>query len=404
MRPTLKIIARPASPLPVNPKTLTFVSALAALLITFVASPSPSTAQVGDNASSCALEAATVATGLEFPWGLAFINAQTALITERPGGLQIVDLATGDATPVEGAPRVAANGQGGLLDVALAPDFAASGTIFFSFSEPRGGRTGTSIGRATLQGWDTTRPVLTDTDVLFQQSAPDGNGRHFGSRIVVLPDGTLAFTIGDRGTPPRSQDPFDHAGSVLRINQDGSVPSDNPFADGTAAQPEIWSTGHRNPQGATLDTATGVLWTVEHGARGGDEINQPQAGRNYGWPTISYGVNYSGTRIGIGTAADGLEQPVYFWDPSIAPSGMAILRGSALFPSWDGDMLVGALRSRALVRLNREGGNIIGEDRLFENALGRVRDVRQGPDGAIWLLIDDTNGSLVRVTPANGVC
>lgn len=240
--------------------------------------------------------------------------------------------------------------------------------------------------------------------MIFQQSGADGSGFHFGSRIVFLPDGTLAFTIGDRGEPDRAQDPMDHAGSVLRINPDGSIPEDNPFSGPNETQPAIWSLGHRNPQGAALDPATGLLWTVEHGARGGDEINQPQAGLNYGWPTISYGVNYSGTPIGVGTEAEGLEQPVYYWDPSIAPSGMAILAGARLFPGWEGDMLVGALRAQMLVRLDRMNGTIVSEERLFEGALGRIRDVRQGPDGAIWLLTDDSEGSLVRVSPQEGAC
>ncbi|MEM6381700.1 MAG: PQQ-dependent sugar dehydrogenase [Pseudomonadota bacterium] len=358
-----------------------------------------------DQSQGCALEASIVTTGFEHPWGLAFPQNNQALITERSGGLLLVDLDDGSVSGVSGAPNVVDNRQGGLLDIVLASDFERSGTIYLSFSEPRGsGSTGTSIARGTLQGLDTGSPTLSDVEVIFQQSDPDNSGFHFGSRIVILPDETLAFTIGDRGTDRRAQDPFDHAGSVLRINADGSIPSDNPFADGAQAAPEIWSTGHRNPQGAALDAETGTLWTVEHGARGGDEINRPQAGLNYGWPTISYGVHYSGAPIGEGTAADGLEQPIYFWDPSIAPSGMAIVNDSALFPSWQGDMLVGALRAQMLVRLDRQNGAIVGEERLFAEQMGRVRDVRQGPDGAIWLLTDDSAGSLVRVAPEDEVC
>ena len=357
-----------------------------------------------DDSTSCTLVAQHIAGDLEFPWSVAFLDDGVALVTERPGRMQLIGLDDGDKQEVGNVPAVVDDGQGGLLDVALAPDFAQTGTIFFSFSEPRGGGTGTSIARATLEDWQNGNPSLANVEVLFQQSDPDGSGRHFGSRIVVLPDGTLAFTIGDRGTQERAQDPMDHAGSVLRIDQDGSVRAANPFAERSGYQPELWSIGHRNPQGATLDPATGELWTVEHGARGGDEINRPQAGLNYGWPTISYGVNYSGTSIGVGTQANGLQQPVYYWDPSIAPSGMTILAGSPLFPEWEGDMLVGALRAQMLVRLDRRSGTILSEDRLFEGDLGRIRDVRQGPDGAIWLLTDDPEGSLIRVAPQDGSC
>ncbi|MBV6658222.1 MAG: PQQ-dependent sugar dehydrogenase [Devosiaceae bacterium] len=385
------------------------LTSLAALCVISTALPFATGAvaqqTVDDSAGSCALTATPIASGIEHPWAVAFLGDGHAAVTERGGTLWVVDLTTGELTEVAGVPAVTDNRQGGLLDLITAPDFATSGTVFFSFAEPRGGgNTGTSIARATLAQWDGAAPTLEDTQILFQQNDPDGSGFHFGSRIVALPDGTLAFTIGDRGTDERAQDPFDHAGAVLRIAADGSVPADNPFADGAEAAPEIWSTGHRNPQGAALDAQTGVLWTVEHGARGGDEINQPQAGLNYGWPTISYGVHYSGRSIGVGTEADGLQQPVYFWDPSIAPSGMAIMRDSEPFAGWDGDMLVGALRAQTLVRLDRQAGQIVSEERLFDGMLGRIRDVRQGPDGAIWLLTDEPNGSLYRVTPTNGTC
>ena len=380
------------------------LAALGALLMATTAGSANAQRLAEQASGNCTLVADQVATGLDFPWGLAFPDASTALITQRSGSMVLIDMADGSQVPVEGVPAVVDERQGGLLDVVLAPDFATTGRIFFTFAQPREGGTGTSLARARLIGWQGETARLEDVAVIFQQSNPDGSGFHFGSRLVVLPDQTLAFTIGDRGTQERAQDPMDHAGSVLRINQDGTIPADNPFADGRAALAEIWSTGHRNPQGAALDPATGLLWTVEHGARGGDEINQPQAGRNYGWPTISYGVNYSGTPIGVGTQAEGLEQPVYFWDPSIAPSGTTILDGSDLFAGWQGDMLVGALRAQMLVRLDRAQGSIIAEERLFEGALGRIRDVRQGPDGAIWLLTDDAEGALIRVSPLEGSC
>ena len=228
-----------------------------------------------------------------------------------------------------------------------------------------------------------------------------GTDRHFGSRIVPAPDGTLFFTIGDRGERDRAQDMADHAGAVLRIRPDGSVPADNPSPDGSRHLPEIWSKGHRNPQGAVWDPVTDALWTVEHGARGGDEINRPQAGLNYGWPVISYGRHYSGFRIGKGTEAEGYEQPLFYWDPSIAPSGMDVYDG-AMFPEWRGDLLVGALRAQLVSRLHRNGDNAItGEERLFEGAFGRIRDVKVAPDGALWLLTDEAGGAAIRISRAD---
>ncbi|MCC0043881.1 MAG: PQQ-dependent sugar dehydrogenase [Brucellaceae bacterium] len=339
--------------------------------------------------------AETIASGLENPWSLEFLPDGAVLITERPGRLRILENGRLSA-PVAGVPRVYANGQGGLLDVALSNDFASSGTIFFSYAEPGTGGAGTAIARATLLRGET--PRLENVRTIFSMAKKSGTSHHFGSRIVVAPDGNLFFTIGDRGDGERAQDFADHAGAVLRIAPDGSIPDGNPWADGADGLPELWSKGHRNPQGAAWDPLTASLWTVEHGARGGDEINQPQAGLNYGWPVISYGRHYSGFKIGIGTEAEGYEQPLFYWDPSIAPSGMAVY-GGAMFPEWQGDLLVGALRAELLARLERdESGNIVGEERMFEGVFGRIRDVKVAPDGAIWFITDESNGAVVRIS------
>lgn len=337
----------------------------------------------------------TLARGLSNPWGLDFLPDGSALVTERSGQLRLyADGAL--SAPIPGVPAVAETGQGGLLDVAVAPDFAETGTIFLSYSEPGEGGAGTAIARAKLV-LDGETPRLEDVTTIFSMNRKTGAGQHFGSRIVLHPDGTLFFTIGDRGEGGRAQDPADHAGSVLRINRDGSIPQDNPFANTPDAAHEIWSMGHRNPQGMVFDPVTQSIWTVEHGARGGDEVNRPEAGKNYGWPVISYGVNYSGTQIGQGTEAPGYEQPEYYWDPSIAPSGAAVYEGE-MFPEWEGDLLVAALKYHLVARLERDDeGAITGEERLFRGAFGRIRDVNVAPDGSIWLLTDKRKGEIIRI-------
>ncbi|CAN0655806.1 aldose sugar dehydrogenase [Nitratireductor aquimarinus] len=337
----------------------------------------------------------TLARGLSNPWGLDFLPDGSALVTERSGQLRLyADGAL--SAPIPGVPAVAETGQGGLLDVAVAPDFAETGTIFLSYSEPGEGGAGTAIARAKLV-LDGETPRLEDVTTIFSMNRKTGAGQHFGSRIVLHPDGTLFFTIGDRGEGGRAQDPADHAGSVLRINRDGSIPQDNPFANTPDAAHEIWSMGHRNPQGMVFDPVTQSIWTVEHGARGGDEVNRPEAGKNYGWPVISYGVNYSGTQIGQGTEAPGYEQPEYYWDPSIAPSGAAVYEGE-MFPEWEGDLLVAALKYHLVARLERdEDGEITDEERLFRGAFGRIRDVNVAPDGSIWLLTDKRKGEIIRI-------
>ena len=343
-----------------------------------------------------AVEPETVATDLSFPWSVAFLPGGGYLVTERDGLLKHV-AGNGDQSIVTGTPHVFAEGQGGLLDVVLAPDFTETAEIFLSFSEPARQGAGTSIFRAKLiQNGDAF--VLEDGKVIFSGNNRSYGGRHFGSRLVFAPDGTLFVTTGDRGDRPSAQDVSNHAGAVLRISRDGTAPADNPFLNEPGAMPELWSIGHRNAQGAALNPATGVLWTVEHGARGGDEINIPQPGKNYGWPVISYGRHYTGGKIGEGSEKAGMEQPVYYWDPSIAPSGMAFV-SSGLYPDWNGDILIGALRGRHLARLSLDGQQIVAEEPLLSGLGERIRDVRQGPDGFLYVLTDSDEGRLLRLRP-----
>lgn len=345
------------------------------------------------------LNAEIITEGLENPWGLAFLPGNEALVTERGGTMRLLT-AKGLSEPLAGVPEVWASGQGGLLDVAVAADFDSSSTIFFTFSEPGDGGAGTALARARLVR-DGDGGRLEEVKVIFSMAKKTGKGQHFGSRIVPRPDGTVFLTTGDRGDGPRAQDMHDHAGAVLRVNADGSIPTDNPYADGKQAAAEIWSKGHRNLQGATFDPLSNALVTVEHGAKGGDEINRPQAGKNYGWPEISYGVDYSGAKIGVGTQASGFEQPLFYWDPSIAPSGLAAYDG-AMFPEWKGDLLVGSLKFALLSRLDRdETGKILGEERMLEGEFGRIRDVNVAPDGSIWLLTDESDGAIVRISRAD---
>lgn len=339
-----------------------------------------------------------LATGLDHPWGIEVLPDGALLVTERSGALRL--LRDGSLSrPISGLPQIAARGQGGLLDVALANDFTDSRLLFLSYSTRSQTGLGTAIARARLSS-DGTR--LTDVEEIFRMNRFSSGGRHFGSRIAVASDGTLFFTIGDRGEDDRAQDMTDHAGAIIRINADGSIPADNPILGATAA-PGIWSKGHRNPQGLDFDTKTGVLYAVEHGARGGDEINRPEPGQNYGWPVISYGRHYTGGEIGVGTDAEGFEQPVHYWDPSIAPGGMAVYRGE-MFPEWDGDLLVAALKYQMLVRLDLEPGTgeVLGEERLLKGEYGRIRDVIVAPDGALLMVTDDDNGAVLRLsrTPA----
>jgi aldose sugar dehydrogenase len=341
--------------------------------------------------------AETFARGLAHPWGLAFLPDGRLLVTERAGRLRILSQQGQVSPPVAGVPEVVASGQGGLLDVALAPDFASSQWLYLAYAEPRGGgKNGTSLARAKLvAAGDGAR--LEDTQVIFRQEPAYASSHHFGSRLVFMPDGSLFVTAGERFSQrDEAQNPSNHIGKLMRLQLDGSAYPGNPKRPGW--RPEVWSIGHRNVQAAALNPASGKLWTVEHGARGGDEINIPEAGKNYGWPVISYGRNYDGSKIGVGTQKAGLEQPVYYWDPSIAPSG-AIFYTGRLFPEWHGNLFVGALAGQALHRLVLEGDKVLGEEILLADLRARIRDVRQGADGALWLLTDEERGRVLRVVP-----
>ena len=338
------------------------------------------------------VKAVTFAEGLEHPWGAAFLPDGRMLVTEKPGRLRIVDRNGRLSEPLEGVPRVFASGQAGLLDVALSPAFARDGLVYLSFSEPGDDGAGTAVARGRL-----VEQRLADVQVVWRQVPKVRGSQHWGSRLVFAPDGMLFVTTGDRQNRERAQDLATTLGKVIRIHPDGSVPPDNPFAKRNDARPEIWSYGHRNAQAAAIDPATGRLWTVEHGARGGDELNHPEPGRNYGWPVITYGVDYSGVRIGEGTAKQGMEQPVYYWDPVIAPSGAQFYTGDA-YPAWKGSLFVGSLTPGGVVRLELENGRVRKEERYLRE-LRRVRDVLQGPDGLLYLVIDAPNGRIVRLVP-----
>ncbi len=321
-----------------------------------------------------------VARGLDHPWGLEFLPDGRMIVTERPGRLRLIGRDGKVSEPLSGVPEVYARGQGGLLDVELSPGFAQDRLVYLSFAEPGEGGAGTAVARGRLG-----ERGLEGTQVIWRQVPKVTGPNHWGSRLVFRPDGTLFVTLGERYLHlDRAQDLSTTLGKIVRINADGTVPRDNPFVGREGARPEIWSYGHRNIQAAALD-ARGQLWTVEHGPRGGDELNNPQPGKNYGWPIITYGLDYSGARIGVGTSQPGMEQPLYYWDPVIAP--------------WKGDLLVGSLTPGGLVRLRLENGRVVLEERYLAELGERIRDVRQAPDGAIYLLTDSSRGRVIRVEP-----
>ncbi len=336
----------------------------------------------------------TFATGLQHPWGLAFLPDGRMLVTERPGRLRVVDAEGGLSPPVSGVPEVFARGQGGLLDVAVSPGFATDRTVFLSYAEPTplGGRT--AVARAVLDG-----NALTDLRVIFRQQPDAPGGNHWGSRLVFDRDGNLFVTLGDRFTlRDKAQDLGTHLGKVVRIRPDGTVPPGNPFIGRAGALPEIWSYGHRNLQGAALHPASGRLWTHEHGPQGGDEVNLTLAGANYGWPLITHGREYgSGSPIGQGTSGPGVTAPLLHWTPSIGPSGMAFYTGD-LFAGWKGQLLVGGLARPGVYRLELAGEKVRRVERMLDQ-IGRVRDLRQGPDGSVYLLIDSPTGTILRLRP-----
>lgn len=365
--------------------------------------------------TNAAIEVTVVAKGLANPWAVEPLPDGSFLVTEKPGRMRIVsaDGKIGEPieglTPVEqggvtaesgqgGLPPITARGQGGLLDVELSPTFEKDRTIFWSFSEQREGGSGTTVARGVLSA---DGRKLSDVRVIFRAMPTYNNGLHFGSRLAFAPDGKLFITLGDRfdlrTMRPQAQDLNSHNGKVVRINPDGTIPTDNPFVGREGAYTDIWSIGHRNIQSAVFDDQ-GRLWTVEHGARGGDELNMPEKGKNYGWPIITYGEEYSGQAISDITAKDGMEQPVYYWDPVIAPSGMEFYTGAA-FPEWKGNIFVGGLASQRLVRLVMKDGRVAGEEHLLTDRGSRIRDVRQGPDGLLYVVTDESNGELLRIAP-----
>lgn len=343
-----------------------------------------------------------LAEGLDHPWALAFIGDGRILLTERSGEMRIYQPGAALSAPLTGLPRIEVGGQGGLLDVITDSKFAENRMIYFCYSEEANARTGGNGNSTALASARLSNDLkkLEQVKVLFSQKPKFASRAHFGCRIVERPDGTLFMTLGERYSRMQDAQTLDnHHGKIIRIRKDGSIPPDNPYVGKAAALPEIWSIGHRNSQGATLGP-DGRLWMHEHGPQGGDEINRPEAGKNYGWPVISYGENYGGGKIGAGlTAQAGMEQPLYQWTPSIAPSGMTFLRSTRYGKAWQGNLFVGSLKFRYLARLELKDGKVVREERLLPTLEQRVRDVREGPDGLLYILTDEANGQLLRLLP-----
>ncbi len=367
---------------------------------------SPGQTRAPERKSNVAFDVVTVAEGLQNPWGMTFLPGGRVLVTERPGRLRIVGADGKLSEPVAGLPAVDARNQGGLLDVSVDPAFASNRLIYWSYAEPRdGGVNNTAVARGRLVEDATAAPRVDEVKVVFHQEPSLNSALHFGGRLVWGRDGTLFITLGDRSITEgrmQAQRMDGLLGKIVRINSDGTIPKDNPFVGKEGVRPEIWSIGHRNVQAATANPTTGELWEVEHGTRGGDEINIARKGKDYGWPTIAYGIEYKGEAITGGiTAKEGMEQPLYYWDPVIAPSGMTFYTGE-LFPAWKGDLFIGGLGSLNLVRLTVKGEKVVDEERLLKDLQptpARIRDVRQGPEGALYLLTDSPSGRLLKLVP-----
>jgi len=373
----------------------TCAAVLAALALTACGSPGTALAQGEVHISEeHDFRLVTVASGLENPWGLAFLPDGDILVTERPGRIRLITGGELRQAPVAGAPTAVTGGQGGMLDIALHPEFEANGLVYIAYSkEVEGGRT-TAVARARWTG-----DALEGTEDVFVADAV-GGGRHFGSRIAFDPAGYMYITVGDRGEMNRAQDLSDHAGTTIRLHDDGRVPTDNPFVGRSGARGEIYTYGNRNAQGMAIHPETGQVWQNEHGPRGGDEINLIEAGRNYGWPLITHGIGYRGETIAQDTARAGMEQPVLHWTPSIAVSGMAFYSGDR-FPAWRGNLFNGALRQAHLRRVVLDGDRVVHQEELLSDLGQRIREVKEGPDGYLYLLTDERDGAVLRLEPAD---
>lgn len=373
----------------------TSAAALMAALAACAGTPTDATAQTFTSEHH-KFRVVTVVGGLEHPWGMAFLPDGSILVTERPGRLRLVRNGVLEPEPIAGVPEVWARGQGGLLDVAVHPDFERNRLVYLSYSKPGPDGATTAVARGRLVGGR-----LEDVEDIFVADAWTNRGQHFGSRLVFDGKGHLFVSIGDRGVMQEAQNPGNHQGTIVRLLDDGRVPADNPFVGREGFRPEIYAYGIRSPQGLALHPETGELWETEHGPRGGDEINLILPGRNYGWPTITYGINYDGTKISDHTHMEGMEQPLHYWVPSIATSGLAFYTGDK-FPGWKGDVFVGGLAGQQLVRLRFDGTRRVAVEVLLTELKRRIRDVRNGPDGYIYLLVDEPSAPMLRLEPADG--
>jgi glucose/arabinose dehydrogenase len=383
------------SRLTLSPRPITFSATIALALVVAACGSAPPAAEAQVIQSERhAFRVTTVVEGLEHPWGLAFLPGGDLLVTERPGRLRLIRGGVLEAEPIAGVPEVWASGQGGLLDVALHPDFERNRLVYLSYSKPGERGATTAVIRGTFDG-----ARLADIEEIFEADAWTRNRVHFGSRLLFDRDGYLFISIGDRGVMQEAQNLANHQGTIVRLHDDGRVPADNPFVGRSGARPEIWAYGIRSPQGVALHPITGALWESEHGPRGGDEINLIQPGRNYGWPTITYGINYNGEAITDITEKEGMEQPLHYWVPSIAASGLAIYDGDA-FPEWRGNAFVGGLAGQQLARVSFDGTRSVSEETLLTELKERIRDVRSGPDGYLYLLVDAPSARVLRLEPA----